>query len=101
MAGVVMVAKVVVTRTAPTDPDKTERPGLFPGLFICLPSLCMEGRLHYKRLFENKSLIKNKKSFRVSPFFKKTTSSEDFWKKLHQKLFLFQDIIEPDFSNSL
>ncbi|WP_153472500.1 hypothetical protein [Komagataeibacter medellinensis] len=39
-----------------------------------------------ERLFENKSLIKNKKSFWVSPFFKTAASSEAFWKKLHQKL---------------
>ncbi|GAN84118.1 hypothetical protein Gaha_0129_020 [Novacetimonas hansenii JCM 7643] len=34
----------------------------------------------YKRVFE-----KNKKSFWVSPFFKKAAFSEAFWKKLHQK----------------
>jgi len=39
-----------------------------------------------QRLFENKSLIKNKKSFGVTTFFKKAASSEAFWKNLHQKL---------------
>ncbi|MHB0823154.1 MULTISPECIES: hypothetical protein [Novacetimonas] len=38
-----------------------------------------------KRVFGNKPLMKNRKSFWVSPFFKKATSSEAFWKKLHQK----------------
>ncbi|MBL7237606.1 hypothetical protein IFJ82_04405 [Novacetimonas hansenii] len=38
-----------------------------------------------KRLLGSKSLIENKKSFWVPPFFKKAASSEAFWKKLHQK----------------
>jgi len=54
-----------------------------------------------QRLFENKPLIKNKKSFWVPPFFKKVVSFEAFWKNLHQKLFLFQYVIAPDFLNSL
>ncbi|WP_165829206.1 hypothetical protein [Novacetimonas pomaceti] len=39
----------------------------------------------FGRLFENNPLIKNK-NFWVSPFFKKVTSFEAFYKKLHQKL---------------
>ncbi|NVN38576.1 hypothetical protein [Komagataeibacter swingsii] len=38
-----------------------------------------------KRLFENKSVMKNNKSFWVLPFFKKTVSFRSFCKKLHQK----------------
>ncbi|WP_139312530.1 hypothetical protein [Novacetimonas hansenii] len=38
----------------------------------------------HERVFENKSVIK-KKSFGVTPFFKKVASSEAFWKNLHQK----------------
>ncbi|MEG3349046.1 hypothetical protein IFJ82_06870 [Novacetimonas hansenii] len=43
-------------------------------------------QLSPESLFENNSLIKNKKSFWVLPFFRKAASSEAFWKKLHQKL---------------
>ncbi|WP_167402136.1 hypothetical protein [Komagataeibacter swingsii] len=39
-----------------------------------------------KRLFENKSLMKNNKSFWVLSFFRKAACFRSFCKKLHQKL---------------
>ena len=55
----------------------------------------------FKGLFENNRLIKSRKSFWVSPFFKKAASFEAFWKKLHQKLLLFHDLIGFTFSKSV
>ena len=55
----------------------------------------------HKRLFENNPLIKNRKKFLGVAFFKKATSFEAFWKKLHQKLLLFQEVIGLTFSNNL
>ena len=43
--------------------------------------ICIHGRLP-----ESSSMIKSSKSFRVLPFSKKATSSEAFWKQLHQTL---------------